>query len=658
MKKTNLTIKFYLRILIIQLTAISISAQVSEIEKLLELDLESLTNISIISATKTVSTINEVPSTVRVITEKTIKENGYLTLEDALSCLPGFQFRNILGFNSYIFQRGIPNQNNLILLLIDGIQVNELNSGGFYAGGQFNLDNVKQIEVIYGPSSSLYGTNAISGIINIITKSTKESKGFSISGLYGSFKTYNVSTAYSYYDESSDFGLRISAMIKSSEKADLKGEDGDYNWTNELENFEDDYSFEIKSDYKNLQLGILYQNKQSSRSTNYKSFGTEFWDKNSLWNISFFNGYLKYQHDFSHMVSLNSTAYYRSTTLHDNSVAFVTDSFQVGYYRPASLAGIENMITYQPFEDLKIIGGVQFEYEKVSEDFSTTYSSSPNEKPPVPNSPKTDKNTLLSSYLQGQYHFIECLELYIGARFDHSSFYENVFTPRLGFVFNKDKFTVKLLYSEAFRAPEPWDYSFGIGNSNLKPEEIRSYEAAVNFRATENIILGAALYHNKYYNLLTIITEGTGQKFINRGKSNTLGSELTFDYKSRYVNVFANYTYNLSEDENGNELPEISKHVANAGITYFPVEVIGISLRGTFLGKRRNNFVIPATGNDLIDEALILNSSISYTGIEHIRLSLLLNNILDQKYFHTSNRPPERYRQPQRTLMFKIEFNI
>ncbi|MDD3559105.1 MAG: TonB-dependent receptor plug domain-containing protein, partial [Melioribacteraceae bacterium] len=287
MKKTNLTIKFYLRILIIQLTAISISAQVSEIEKLLELDLESLTNISIISATKTVSTINEVPSTVRVITEKTIKENGYLTLEDALSCLPGFQFRNILGFNSYIFQRGIPNQNNLILLLIDGIQVNELNSGGFYAGGQFNLDNVKQIEVIYGPSSSLYGTNAISGIINIITKSTKESKGFSISGLYGSFKTYNVSTAYSYYDESSDFGLRISAMIKSSEKADLKGEDGDYNWTNELENFEDDYSFEIKSDYKNLQLGILYQNKQSSRSTNYKSFGTEFWDKNSLWNISF-----------------------------------------------------------------------------------------------------------------------------------------------------------------------------------------------------------------------------------------------------------------------------------------------------------------------------------------------------------------------------------
>jgi len=65
--------------------------------------------------------------------------------------------------------RGAPSQNNLILVLIDGIQINELNSGGFYGGYQYSLQNVKQIEVVYGPSSALYGTNAISGIINIIT---------------------------------------------------------------------------------------------------------------------------------------------------------------------------------------------------------------------------------------------------------------------------------------------------------------------------------------------------------------------------------------------------------------------------------------------------------------------------------------------------------
>lgn len=658
MIKQNRLSKFVFMIFVIHLTAIFINAQVSEIDKLLELDLESLSNISIISATKTLSTINEVPSTVRVISEKTIKKHGYLTLEDALASLPGFQFRNIVGFNSYVFQRGIPNQNNLILLLVDGIQVNELNSGGFYAGGQFNLDNVSQIEVIYGPSSALYGTNAISGIINIITKDAQDYEGLSLTGLYGSFNTYNASASYGYFDETSDFGFRISGMIKSSEKADLKEENGDYNWTREMENFEDDYSLEIKSTYKNLQFGVLYQNKQSSRSTNYKSIGTGYLDKNTLWNISFLNSYLKFQQEFSENIKLSSTVFYRNSTLNDNSVAFVTDSFQVGHYRPGNLWGLENMITYLPLERLKLIGGIQFEYETLSKDFSITYSTSPDEKPPVPGSPKSESNNLLSLYIQGQYQLLDILELYIGARYDRSSFYHNVFTPRLGLVFNRDRLTVKILYSEAYRAPKPWDYTFGSGNLKLNPEEIRSYEAATIYEISKNILFGMAIYHNKYYNLLTLNTNGSDINFINRGKANTLGSEFTFEYNSNNFNAFFNYTYNLSEDENGNELPEISKHVSNAGITYSPVDEIGISLRGTYLGKRKNPAAISMKSNEYVDEAFILNSSISYTGIKHTRFSLIVNNLLDQKYFHTSNRPPERYRQPQRTLLFKIEFSI
>jgi len=142
-------------------------AQEDEIGDLLKLDIENLMDVSVISASKTLQKISEVPATVRVINYETIIDNGYLTLEDALADLPGFQFRNINGFNSYVFMRGAPSQNNLILLLVDGIQINELNSGGFYSGGQFNLSNVDRIEVVYGPASALYGTNAISGIINI-----------------------------------------------------------------------------------------------------------------------------------------------------------------------------------------------------------------------------------------------------------------------------------------------------------------------------------------------------------------------------------------------------------------------------------------------------------------------------------------------------------
>jgi len=134
------------------------------------LNFGELSKLKIVTASKTEQNIGEVPTSIRVITASEISDKGYFTLDEMLSDLPGFQFRNIMSLNSYVFQRGIPNQNNLTLVLIDGVQLNELNSGGFYGGGQYNLANIERVEVVYGPSSVAYGTNAVSGIINIITK--------------------------------------------------------------------------------------------------------------------------------------------------------------------------------------------------------------------------------------------------------------------------------------------------------------------------------------------------------------------------------------------------------------------------------------------------------------------------------------------------------
>ncbi|OJV19604.1 MAG: hypothetical protein BGO30_06995 [Bacteroidetes bacterium 41-46] len=145
-------------------------------EEILRMSFADLMNTKVVSASKVSQQIKDVSATVQVITAEQIKERGYFTLEEALGDLPGFQFRNMLGFNSYIFMRGAPSQNNLIILMVDGVQINELNSGGFYAGGQFNMSNIEMIEVVYGPASTLYGTNAVSGIINIITKKSRWGK--------------------------------------------------------------------------------------------------------------------------------------------------------------------------------------------------------------------------------------------------------------------------------------------------------------------------------------------------------------------------------------------------------------------------------------------------------------------------------------------------
>lgn len=658
MSSTNLFQRIFLFASMFLGITLQAFSQDNELEKLLRLDLEGLKDITVISATKTLIGINEVPATVKVITSESIKENGYLTLEDALSTLPGFQFRNILGFNSYIFQRGIPNQNNLALLLVDGIQINELNSGGFYAGGQFNLDNVQRIEVIYGPASALYGTNAISGVINIITKDPINNKGLSLSGLYGSFRTYNGNIAYGYYNEQEEFGIRIAGMIKSSQKADLAGSEGDNNWSSEMENFEDDYSLDLNSQYRNLKFGLNFMNKQSSRTTNYKTTGTNFLDENTLWNIRFINAHLNYSSSLSPDLDLVSTLYYRNATLLDNTIAYITNVSQVGYYRPSNLTGIESMLSYSASQEIKLVGGFLFERESLAEDFSITFSKSSTEKPPVPQTPQMLNNTLLSMYLQSQYKISESFNLYGGARLDHSSVYEDVITPRFGLVYNENKLTVKLLYSEAFRAPKPWDYTFGLGNENLESEKMSSFEIAAQYMIMEHFDVDLSIYKNHLSDLIIVETINNNSRSINSGDMGTMGMEVNFDYRKNPFRSFLNYTYNSSTDDNNALIPEIAKHTANFGITYHPSVDIGLTLRCNYLGGRVNTKVIKSTGSNYLDDAIVFHSSLFYTGLEKFRISLTVNNLLNAAYYHTSNRPPDRYRQPQRTVLAKVEFNL
>ncbi|MBN1128673.1 MAG: TonB-dependent receptor plug domain-containing protein, partial [Chitinispirillaceae bacterium] len=326
------------------------------------LDLTQLSKIKIITASKVVQDIREIPSTVFVITGAQIRENGYFTLEEALSDLPGFQFRNIVGKNSYAFQRGIPNQNNLTLVLVDGVQVNELNSGGFYAGGQYNLSNVERIEVIYGPSSVAYGTNAVTGIINIITKSAAGNKG-ELTTQIGSFNTSKSDAGFSYSDTKRGFGVAFSGMVKKSDKADLKGRAGDNNWTDLMDNFENDRSLDVKARMKDIVIGANYQLKQSSTATWEKSTGTGYRDYGTSWNIQFVNNYLKYQKSISDKWGVSSVAYNRNATVLDNTVNFVVDTAQIGYYRPGNLTGVETVVNYKATGGISIPCGLTLEYE-------------------------------------------------------------------------------------------------------------------------------------------------------------------------------------------------------------------------------------------------------------------------------------------------------
>ncbi len=627
------------------------------------MSLAELMNVKVVSATKTQESIKDISETVYVITSRQIRDRGYFTLEEALSDLPGIQFRNVNGFNSYIFMRGAPNQNNLVLLMIDGVQINELNSGGFYGGGQFILSDIEQIEVVFGPASSLYGTNAVSGIINIITKKPDRREGH-VEVLGGSFHTGMAGFNIKNHNKEKDFGYSISGQYKTTEKADLKGENGDNNWTDEMENFENDISLAGRFGIKQFSAGFDYQNKKSSRTTNSRSVNDIYLDKNTLWDIMFLNAFIKYTYSKQEKWSINSTAYYRNSTVNRNTISHIikatdtTAGSQVGYYRPNHLVGLENHVTFKPYRKLKLTGGIIAEAESLADGYSISVSGSENELPVFPLKPGFLSNQLLSYFVHVNWKVAGSISFDGGIRHDFSSYYGQVFIPRCGLVYNKDNLILKTSYNQAYRSPRPWDYNYGTGNNDLSPERMRSLEFAADYLVCRNFNLGVSVYVNSISDIFTKEVSETGERWINNDALNTNGFEIHANLLAGNFDIYANYTYNNSFNQNEIFAPEISRHTANSGITYSVREKLVLNLRLSYTGERTNPFIIPSTGNYLIDDALIFHGCISYTLLRDLVLQMKINNLFNTEYYHTSNLIEGRYRQPQRCIILSVAYNF
>jgi outer membrane cobalamin receptor len=624
---------------------------------LYNLNFEELSKLKIVSASKSEQSIAEIPNTIRVINSEDFKTRGYFTLEEVLADLPGFQFRNIQGINSYVFQRGITNQNNLTLVLIDGVQLNELNSGGFYAGGQYNLSNIERIEVVYGPSSVAWGTNAISGIINIITKGNK-GKQIEINATGGNFNTLEENIAINWQSKENDFKIRLTGMVKNTEKANLKGAEGDFNWTDKMDNFENDYNIGIKVEANDFILGTNFLQKEASTATMQKSVGTNYRDYGTSWNIRFVNSYLKYDKQLSPKTRFTSTLYNRNSTVLKNTIYSVLDTAQVGYYRPNNLIGFENILNYKYSKRLVITSGFITEYENLAKSASLSYSSSANEKPPVPLKPLVQNNYLASVFIEPNIMLFNNLILSGGLRFDLSSIYSTALTPRLGASYNLGKYIARLSYAEAFRAPKPWDYTDGMGNPNLLPEKMRSVEVNMGFMATKYLKFELIGYRNRLTNGIIKETVGDKYRWGNTGVINTMGTELSVIFNTERLNAYLNYTFTQSSD--GKDLPifEISPNMANFGFTYFLHKNWSLNIRANYSGKRQNPKIINTTKTDYVDPYLIFNGAVTYSNQKGLTVQLIGKNLLDAEYYHTSNRQPDRYRQPQRMLMMHIGYNF
>lgn len=620
--------------------------------------LYELSQIHVTSEKKSKQKLSNTASTIYVITSEQIREKAYFTLEDALAELPGFQFRNILGLNSYSFLRGLPRQNNSILVLIDGVQINELNSGGFYGGGQYNLANVERIEILYGPASVIYGSNAISGIINIITKNPTKNNELGAHTAIGSFNTYLTDLTYSRAGKK--IKLQLSGMFKNSDKADLSKENNDNYWDDELEIFETDYALDAKIIYNKFIVGLNYQNRRSSTTTHYPSVNTVHKDFGTLWNLQLINTYIRHRAKLSEKIQVQTTLYNRNATILGNSVKEVTDTGQIAYYRPNNLTGIESIVEIDQGKHINLVAGFLGYFESLAADYSNTYSNEYFITPIKPEAPDRTNDALAGIFLQAEYNFLNYWKFVPGIRYEYNTSYKQVITPRASVLFNKNRFSSKLIYARAYRAPKPWDFTSGTGNPELEPEFLNSFEFSNTWFITKNIKTVLSVFDNNLYNGLTkhYIDNNSNFYWANTEKILTRGAETSINFTIKNLNTCINYTYNYSVNNSGAFIEEIALHNAMLEVNYKFLSYFNFGLQTYYLGRRKNPKLIQATNSEYIKEALVTNLYLSVLSYKSADIQLIVKNMTNTEYYHPSNLAPDRYRQPQISFLFKMSYQF
>jgi outer membrane receptor protein involved in Fe transport len=151
-------------------------ADTLNIDKLLGLSFEDLMNVSVFTATQSLQKTSEAPATVLVITMEQIRRRGYRSLAEVLNDLPDFSVydKSDPQFYNRISLRGVSRQDYFVILL-DGVRISSPTNEPLPILENFPIYLAKQIEVVYGPGSALYGADAMGGVINIITQKAGDS---------------------------------------------------------------------------------------------------------------------------------------------------------------------------------------------------------------------------------------------------------------------------------------------------------------------------------------------------------------------------------------------------------------------------------------------------------------------------------------------------
>jgi|HubBroStandDraft_2_1064218.scaffolds.fasta_scaffold00521_4 outer membrane receptor for ferrienterochelin and colicins len=647
---------------LLALTATGIAQQGNEDTDLSEVSLEELSNIQVYSASKHMQSASEAPASVTVVTADEIQKYGYRTLADILQNTRGFYVTNDRDY-SFVGVRGfgrLGDSNNRILVLIDGHRINDNVFGEPYLGTEFlvDVDLIERVEIIRGPSSSLYGADAFFAVINVITRKPPQLKGVELSFAPASFGTYDGRASYGGRYRGID--MLLSGTFYNSQGQTLFYPQFDSPATN--------YGMTRNTDYESFQhilatisfRGFTLQGLFSARDKGVPTayYGALFNDPRTQ-NYDYHQYLdLSYQHSIGEKWDLTARTSYDqarlqapvaySTGLPDGSTTVDTYSFRGAW------SDSEAKLSTTLLEKHKITVGTEIT-DNVRQD-QADYAALSNVFVADPAS-----STSWALYGQDEFAIIHNLTLSAGLRYDRYSNFGGTTNPRLGLIYHPfHPTTLKLLYGTAFRAPEPFeltpDFALFDNNLRLKPETIRSVEGVVEQTFGQHLTLSGSVLHNRISDLITLEPNPSDGHTLyeNFERADATGVEVELDgHLASGVQGKASYTYTDTEQLITRQiLANSPQHLGKLSLIYPVVQ------RRLFasLDAQYTSPVQTLVGNTVSGYSVFNVTLLGHTLGKHLDLSTSIYNILDKKYFNPGRPEDVQDAIQQDGRNFRIKF--
>ena len=601
-----------------------------------KIPLPSLQYDIVVTATRLETLAKEIASSVTVITRKDLERMKKYTVLEVLQDVPGVTIiqNGPAGAAASVFLRGAKSEHTLILM--DGIELNDpISPARSYDLAHLTLENIERIEIIRGPQSTLYGSDAIGGVVNIITRKGQGKPRFSLSSRGGSYKTFSAKAEVRGSAEKIDYSFGISHLSTQG----ISAASADYKGNTEKDGYQNtSLSGRVGfTPLDNLEIGLIL--RSISTKTDIDNFGGAYGDDpNNTQNYKSF--FLKAQIRTLFLKNRWEQKLGLSFVNHDRQHQNPQDTFhpidsEKGHFK-SKMFKIDWQNNFFVHETNTLTFGIDYQQELGESEYHSDGIWGP-----FSSIFPLQRAHITGFYLQDQIRLAHQFFATAGVRLDIHSQFGSALTYRLApaYLIETTGTKLKATYGTGFKSPSLYQlYAPGtawgpIGNENLKPEKSTGWDFGIEqFFFDGKFLLGVTYFHNAYKDLVDF---NFLQGYINVGKAESKGAEVYLQAQPiDELQLRATYTKLGAKDKiTGTHLLRRPKNKFTASLNYVFLKKGNIHLSFVFIGKRNDiDFATWSYPQVSLPSYILFNASFSFDINSSIQIFGCFDNLFNQEY--------------------------